>query len=94
MRPTVTVRVTAPDYVLLQELGGEAVILSLKGGRYFTLDDVGTRMWHAVTTAPSIAAARDALIEEYDVEPERLENELIDLVDKLAAEGLVELREE
>ena len=91
MKPTPTTRVTVPDHVLLQELEGEAVILSIQSDGYYSLDDVGTRMWNVVTTAPSIAAARDALLEEYDVDATRLEKELIDLVERLAAEGLVQL---
>jgi hypothetical protein len=67
------------------------VILSLQSDGYYSLDDVGTRMWNVVTTAPSIAAARDALLEEYDVDPARLEQELIELVERLADEGLVQL---
>jgi hypothetical protein len=91
MKPSLTTRVTVPHHVLLQELKGEAVILSLQSDGYYSLDDVGTRMWNVVTTAPSIAAARDTLLEEYDVDPARLETELIELVEQLAAEGLVEL---
>jgi hypothetical protein len=93
MKPTPSTRVTVPNHVLLQELGGEAVILSLQSDGYYSLDDVGTRMWNVVTTAPSIAAARDALLEEYEVDPARLEQELIELVERLAAEGLVQLSE-
>lgn len=93
MKPTQSTRVTVPAHVLLQELEGEAVILSLQSDGYYSLDDVGTRMWNVVTTAPSIAAARDALLEEYEVDPARLEQELIELVERLAAEGLVQLSE-
>jgi hypothetical protein len=69
------------------------VILSLQSDGYYSLDDVGTRMWNVVTTTPSIAAARDALLEEYDVDPARLEQELIELVERLAAEGLVQFKD-
>jgi len=46
----------APDGVLFRELEGEAVILSVEGGTYYGLDDVGTRMWTALLEAPSIQA--------------------------------------
>ena len=53
-------------------IGGESVLLSLKSERYFGLDAVGTKMWTVLTTAPSIEAAQQTLIQEYDVDPQRL----------------------
>src|SRR5262249_46846096 len=38
-------RLVVSKDVLVQELGGESVLLNLNGGRYFGLDEVGTRMW-------------------------------------------------
>lgn len=93
MKPTLDARVIAPDHVLAQELEGEAVLLNLQSERYYSLDDIGTRMWNTLTTAPSISAAHSALLEEYDVDAERLEQDLLDLVEKLVTDGLVELRE-
>src|SRR5258708_6423773 len=85
-------RVTVPDDVLLSELEGESVILNLKSAMYFGLDAVGTRIWAAVTTADSIQAAYDALRQQYDVDPERLRDDLSEIVGSLAEHGLVELQ--
>jgi hypothetical protein len=79
-----------PD-VLIQELQGESVLLNVRTGRYFGLDEVGTRMWAAFTTAESLRAACDALLAEYDVDRERLEQDLKALVEKLVEHGLVEV---
>jgi len=83
-------RVQVPEDVLLSELDGESVILNLKTETYFGLDEVGTRMWSALTTADSVQAAFDVLSEEYDVEPERLREDLSVLLDKLFEHGLLE----
>jgi hypothetical protein len=80
-----------PEDVLLSELDGESVILNLKTETYFGLDEVGTRMWSAVTTADSIQAAYDALVAEYDVEPEQLRTDLSAILDKLLEHGLLEV---
>ena len=83
-------RVRAPSDTLVNVIDGESVLLSLKSERYFGLDAVGTRMWTVLTTAPSIEVAQQTLIQEYDVDPERLRQDLYDLVGKLFDEGLVE----
>jgi hypothetical protein len=88
---TPTSRVTVPEYVLIQELDGEAVLLDLKSETYFGLDDVGIRMWQVLTTSPSIQNAYEALLEEYDVTPEQLLQDLNELVTRLVEQGLLEV---
>jgi hypothetical protein len=84
-------RVQVPSDVLLSELDGESVLLNLKTETYFGLDQVGTRMWSLVTTADSIQAAYEALKDEYEVDPDRLRNDLAALLDKLLDQGLLEV---
>jgi hypothetical protein len=83
------VRVTAEESVLFRQLGEEAVLLSLARGAYFGLDPVGTRMWLALTAAPSAEDALATLVDEYDVDPAALRADLAELLDKLRSAGLV-----
>jgi hypothetical protein len=39
----------------------------------------------------SVAELRDAVLEEYDVEKERCERDVLDLLEKMQAEGLIEV---
>lgn len=87
-------RVSVKPEVLMQEIGGESVILNLASERYYGLDDVGTRMWVALTTHESIQAAYESLLAEYDVEPETLRDDLQGLIEKLIENGLVEINAE
>jgi len=82
-------RVHVPDGVLVSELGGESVLLNLNAESYFGLDEVGTRMWSAVTTAASIEGGYEVLAREFEVDPERLRRDLSALLEALVAEGLL-----
>lgn len=84
-------RLSVPADVLIQELDGESVLLNLKSERYFGLDEVGTRMWALLTGSQSIQHAYDALLAEYEVEPDVLRRDVLTLIDKLLAHGLVEI---
>ena len=84
-------RITKPDGVLVRRLGDESVLLDLEAESYFGLDDVGTRMWAALTSTPSLEAALHQLLAEYDVEPERLRADLSGFVRKLADAGLIDV---
>ena len=87
-----TERVRVPADVLVSQLEGESVILNLTSESYFGLDTVGTRMWTAVTTANSIEAAFEVLREEFDVEPERLRQDLAMILETLFEHGLLEVQ--
>jgi|APFre7841882724_1041349.scaffolds.fasta_scaffold609546_1 hypothetical protein len=91
MNPTLTLRAKPADEVLFQALGDEAVLLSLASERYFSLDPVGTRIWTLLVEDPSLRQAFATLCAEYDVEPDRLETDLLELIGQLAEAGLVQV---
>ena len=89
-----TSHVSVPSETLINVLGSESVILSLKSERYFGLDEMGTRMWAVLTTAPSLQEAYDILLSEYEVEPGVLRRDLEELLQKFVDQGLVEVKDE
>lgn len=86
-------RVVVPDTVLFRELDGESVLLNLKTESYLGLDAVGTRMWALFSTLPSIQAACDTLLSEYDVAPEVLRRDVEAILNQMIEHGLVELKD-
>ena len=83
-------RVSVSPDVLMNVVDGQSVLLDLKAGRYFGLDEVGTRMWQVLTASQSVEAAYTVLLAEYDVEPGRLREDLLALAEKLIENGLLE----
>lgn len=75
------------------DLAGEAAILNIKNGVYYGLDPVGARIWNLVQEPRAVAEIQDAITSEYDVEPERCARDLASLLEKLYAEGLIEVKE-
>jgi hypothetical protein len=88
-RPSLASTVRLADDVLFQDLNGEAVLLNLKTGIYFGLDRVGTRVWQLLADHPTPAAVIGPLLDEFDVERERCEQDVLSLLTDLAAHGLV-----
>jgi hypothetical protein len=84
-------RVKVPEDVLISSLQSEAVLLNLDSERYFGLDEVGTRIFSVLTSSPSIEAAYEQLLVEYDVDANVLRADLLALVEQLVAQGLVEV---
>ena len=84
-------RARAPKHVLFRLLERESVLLNLETERYFGLDETGTRMWELVTTSPSIDAAYQELLAEYEVPRDLLRENLTELVGHLVEHGLLEI---
>ena len=85
-------RAEVPGDVLVSQLDGECVILNLTTESYFGLDEIGTSMWTVVTSADSIEAGYEALKGRWDVDPAVLRNDLTSLLERLASEGLVQIK--
>jgi hypothetical protein len=84
--------IEVPDHVVSRLVDGLAVLLDVDSGRSFSLDDVGTRAWQALTEAPNAQAALERLQEEYAAPPGILERDLMTLIDSLSAANLVQVR--
>lgn len=82
-------RVVAAPHQMSAELSGEYVILNLARGMYFGLDRVGARIWALLQEPRTVTQIRDLILEEYDVDPERCESDLLKLLEDLEQQQLI-----
>jgi hypothetical protein len=74
--------------VLFRRLEEEAVLLDLRSGIYFGLNDVGARTWQLILEHGALSLVLDALVQEYDADREVVERDLIALAAELVARRL------
>jgi hypothetical protein len=74
-------------------LGNDTVILDVKAGLYFSLDNVGAMVWELIQQPKSVKEVRDAVLDAFEVEPEVVERDLHALLLDLAGRKLVEIRD-
>ena len=86
-------KVTFAETVFAQEVDGEMVLLDMESENYFGLDEVGTAIWQAMQDKETLQAVLEVLLDQYEVEAEMLENDLVDFVGKLVESGLVKVEE-
>ena len=82
-------RVAIHEDAVFRELDGEAVVLQLDAGMYFGLDPIGTRLWQLIEVHGILRPVFEAALTEFDVAPDILERDLLDLVSTLAEKRLV-----
>jgi len=79
-----------PEAVLFTTVDGDAVLLNTRSNTYFSLTEVGARLWNLLSGGSSFRAAYESILEEYEVDGAQLECDLLDLVGHLSENGLVE----
>lgn len=84
-------RISVPPDTLVSVIDDECVILNLTTERYFGLDAVGTHMWTALTQSESVQVAFESLLAAYNVDAERLRQDLSRLIEQLVERRLVEI---
>ncbi|MEA3492519.1 MAG: PqqD family protein [Campylobacterota bacterium] len=85
-------KITFAETVFAQEVDGEIVLLDMKSENYFGLDEVGSSIWQAMESGKTIREVREIVLNQYDVESDVLERDLLGFIKKLVESGLIELK--
>lgn len=74
------------------KVAGETVILNHSKGAYYGLDEVGVLVWDTLEKGPqTIDSLCEAVISEYDVDPDTCKSDIDGLLKDLISERLVEI---
>jgi hypothetical protein len=84
-----TVRLKSASTIVFKQLKDEGVILDLKEGMYFGLNEVGSRIWALLLDGQSQREIVTTMLKEYNVTQERLERDVASWVGELKRRGLV-----
>jgi hypothetical protein len=71
-------------------LEGEAVLLNLDSGFYYSLNQVGTMVWDLFKQGQSLAQILSAICERFAVAEKVAEADLLAFVKRLCQEGLIQ----
>lgn len=77
------------ERVAAKVMDGEAVIIDLTTGTYYSLAGVGGRAWQLLDAGVSISRTAETLAREYGTSPERAGDDLHTLVTQLIDEQLM-----
>ena len=70
---------------------GEVVLLHLDSKTYFSLNITGERIWQGVKQGLSLREISQRLQEEFDVDAEKAESSVLELIQELADQKLVQI---
>lgn len=75
---------------LFSDLGDEAVILSLKNGKYYGLNSVGVTVWTNVLESATLSEIEAAVMNEYEVDEETCRRAVSLFLEEMLEEELIE----
>jgi hypothetical protein len=74
------------------EVDGELVALHVDNGTCYGFNSTATRIWSMIEQPRRLSELTGELTREFDVDAATCEAQLRDLLDELAADGLVEIK--
>jgi hypothetical protein len=77
----------APD-ATYQVVAGEAILIHLQTGTYYSLNEVGTSFWSLLDGQRSLGDCADEIAREYSAPHDVVVGDLIELAGELVKEGL------
>ena len=87
-------RVSASKDAVACEFGNGLALLDMRSNIYYSLNSVGAYIWELIQEPKPIAEIRSAVLERYNVEPERCKADVDGLLKGLANAGLARLHDE
>lgn len=82
-------RTAIPERIVFKKVGEEMVLLDFERGIYYGLNPVGARVWELLAEGKSTDEIIELLTDEFDVEATDAKDDVMTLMDDLAANGLV-----
>jgi hypothetical protein len=82
-------RARLPQHVVHRSFVAETVVLNLRTGKYHGLNPTAGRMLEALESAPTVGDAVPVLADEYGLQSERIEADLLALTRGLLERGLI-----
>ncbi len=82
-------RLAKADDSAWRTLEGRAVVLSGHDGMLRMLEEVGTRLWELLDEDRTVKEILKILLDEYDVEAEVLEKDVLEFLNDLKAKGMI-----
>ncbi len=84
-----TTLVTQGDEQIATELDSTVVMMSVKQGKYYGLDSVGSRIWNLLEQPRRIMEVCAIIQDEFAVERETCERDVLEFIDRLVAVNLL-----
>ena len=82
-----------PESVAWRNVNEEIVILKLKSGEYYTLNEVGRHIWQAISDQKTVEGIAKHIVDQFDVTYEKAMEDVTTFLGNMLKESVVSLNE-
>jgi hypothetical protein len=86
-----TTVVIQADGLKSADIHGEKVMMVAERGKYYGLDNTGARIWDLLEEQRSVSELVELLMDEFAVDRETCQSDVLELLNNMFAEGLVSI---
>jgi hypothetical protein len=80
--------------LIVSELDGETVMMSMENGMYYGMNDIGSHIWPLLDEPCAVADICERLLREFEVGREQCEREVLQFLNQLAEERIIRVLDE
>lgn len=84
-------KIKLSTHLLIREIDEDIVILNLQSKRFYGLDAIGGDIWKSLANLGSVRLSYEKLLMEYDVNPEKLHQDIEQLLSQWLEQGLIQI---
>lgn len=81
----------SPSQIAHETIDGEVVIIHLKNGSYYSLQNVGANIWNLLDNGANVTEIITQITHQYEGNRNEIENAVNQLISKLQEENLIEV---
>ena len=82
-----------PESVAWRNVNEEIVILKLKSGEYYTLNEVGQQIWQVIGDQQNVEGITKHIVDQFDVTYEKAVEDVMTFLDNMLKESVLSLNE-
>lgn len=81
------------EEIVASDIDGETVMMSVENGKYYGLDDIGSRIWKLIEKPIKVSDLIDTLLKKYNVGRETCEKDVLKFLNQLIDDRILQVHE-
>jgi len=86
---SVSSTITRNKEIITADMDGETVMMNIVTGKYYNLGNLGSVIWTMIENPIKVETVINNLLEKYNVEQQKCEDEVLAFLNKTYKEGLI-----
>lgn len=89
---TTDIVISQIEEIVASDIDGETVMMSIENGKYYGLDDIGSRIWELIEKPIKVSDLIDTLLERFDVDRETCEKDVLKFLNELDEDRILAVK--